>query len=398
MIVSRKHFYYVDTKSQRGSSISEVVLAVAIVIAVSPFMYGQIIDMAKESQDIAMANKIVATRDSAINFLRINQNKWKDTEEVRLSEEELKSISSLAHSGFVDKYKVNGATISDVYLAFSIPESDFRAANIAKQIGEDAAVVREDGIAYSQSWAVTAPDDFYVGDLIFKISRDFAGADKTRFLHRGTMGEDELNKMQRNLHMNNFNIFNVNDIDALSVKIVDSDSVFLESDIIDANTIYFQSGANMNSASLTVGSMRVTGDANGFKMISADKLNGNKYTTNGRIIADRATIGNSINVAGNLVLKSASSKSVSGFSGISMNKLLTPYLSATDMVFFENFGITVSSELLLSGAAPLKIGNWSFPTLTPPSFSKLTLSRASIPSVPAKEEFKKIISKDWQKN
>ena len=398
MIVSRKHFYYVDTKSQRGSSISEVVLAVAIVIAVSPFMYGQIIDMAKESQDIAMANKIVATRDSAINFLRINQNKWKDTEEVRLSEEELKSISSLAHSGFVDKYKVNGATISDVYLAFSIPESDFRAANIAKQIGEDAAVVREDGIAYSQSWAVTAPDDFYVGDLIFKISRDFAGADKTRFLHRGTMGEDELNKMQRNLHMNNFNIFNVNDIDALSVKIVDSDSVFLESDIIDANTIYFQSGANMNSASLTVGSMRVTGDANGFKMISADKLNGNKYTTNGRIIADRATIGNSINVAGNLVLKSASSKSVSGFSGISMNKLLTPYLSATDMVFFENFGITVSGELLLSGAAPLKIGNWSFPTLTPPSFSKLTLSRASIPSVPAKEEFKKIISKDWQKN
>ena len=398
MTVCKKHFEYSDIKSQRGASISEVVLAVAIVIAVSPFMYSQIIDMAKESQDIAMANKIVATRDNAINFLRINQNKWKDTAEIKLSEEDLKNITNMAHSGFVDKYKVNGATISDVYLAFSIPESGYRAANIAKQIGEDAAIVREDGVAYSQSWAVSAPDDFYIGDLIFKITRDFSGADKTKFLHRGTMGEDELNQMQRNLHMNNFNIFNVNDIDASSVKMIETDTVFLESDIVDANTIYFQSGANMNSSSVTVGSMRVTGDANGFKMISADKLNGNKYTTNGRIIADRATVGNSINVAGNLVLKSPSSRTVSGFSGISMNKLLTPYLSTTDMVFFENFGITVSGELLLSGSAPLRIGNWSFPTLTPPSFSKLTLSRASIPSVPDKYEFKKITSKDWQKN
>ncbi len=398
MTVYRKHFYCSDTKSQRGASISEVVLAVAIVIAVSPFMYNQIIDMAKESQDIAMANKIVATRDNVINFLRVNQNKWTDTAEIKLSDEELKNISSFAHSGFVDKYKVNGAMISDVYLAFSIPESNFRAANIAKQIGEDAAIVREDGVAYSQSWAVTAPDDFYVGDLIFKITRDFAGNDKAKFLHRGTMGEDELNKMQRNLHMNNFNIFNVNDIDSVSTKMVDTETVFLESDIIDANTIYFQSGANMNSTSITVGSMRVTGDANGFRMITADKLNGNKYTTNGRIIADRATIGNSINVAGNFILKSSSAKTVSGFSGISMSKLLIPYLSATDMVFFENFGITVSGELLLSGVAPLRIGDWSFPTLTPPSFSKLTLSRASIPSVPDKYEFKKITSKDWQKN
>lgn len=398
MTVYKKHFYDIDKKSQRGASISEVILSVAIIVAVSPFMYNQIIDMSKESKDIAMANKIVEMRDGVINFLRINQNKWADTAEIKLSEDELKNIAPMAHSGFVDKYKINGATISDVYLAFDIPESDYRAANIAKQIGEDAAVVREDGIAYSQSWAVTAPDDFFVGDLIFKISRDFDAADKTRFLHRGTMGEDNLNQMQRDLHMNNFNIFNVNDIDALSAKIIDTDSVFLESDLIDANTIYFQSGANMNSSNITVGSMRVTGDANGFRMITADKLNGNKYTTNGRLIVDRATIGNSINVANNLVLKSSSSKSVSGFSGISMNKLLIPYLSVTDMVFFENFGITVSGELLLSGAAPLKIGNWVFPTTTPPSFSKLTLTRASISAVPDKDEFKKITSKDWQTN
>lgn len=398
MVVCKKRFFNMDVKSQRGSSISEVILAVAVVIAISPFMYNQMIDMSKESEDIAMANKIVSLRDSVINFLRINQNEWPDTVEIKLSDEELSKISPMAHTGFVDKYKVNGATISDVYLAFDIPESDFRAANIAKQIGEDAAIVREDGIAYSQSWAVSAPDDFNVGDLIFRISRDFDGSDKMRFLHRGTMGEDELNKMQRDLHMNNFNIFNVNNIDGVSVKVNDADAVFLESDIVDANTVYFQSGANMNSANVAIGSMRVTGDTNGFRTIKADVLNGNRYTTNGRIIADRATIGNSVNVAGNLVLKSTSSKSVSGFSGISMNKLLTPYLSATDIVFYENFGITVSGELLLSGNAPLRIGSWFFPTTTPPSFSKFILTRASIPSTPDKDEFKKITSKNWQQN
>lgn len=141
--------------------------------------------------------------------------------------------------------------------------------------------------------------------------------------------------------------------------------------------------------------MRVTGDTNGFRTIKADVLNSDKYTTNGRLIVDRATIGNSVNVAGNLILKSPNTRTISGFGGISVNKLLTPYLTATDLVFFENFGITVSGELLLAGIAPLKIGSWSFPSTTPPSFSKLILTRASIPSNPDMDEFDKITSQNW---
>ena len=375
---------------------TEVILAVAVIVAVSPFMYNQILNMTRDSEDIAKANQIVKYRDGIINFLRVNQNKWEDADEIKMTDEEIKEIAPLAHTVFIDKYKVNGATITEAYLAFTIPQSGYRVANIAKQIGEDAAIVREDGVAYSQSWAVSAPEDFYVGDLIYRVSRDFEGADKSKFLHRGTMGEDNLNQMQRNLHMNNFNIFNVSDIDAVSAKIVDVDAVFLNASVVDANNIYFSSGANMNSANMAVGSMRVTGDTNGFKTIRADKLNGNKYTTNGRIIADRATIGNSINVSGNLILKSASATTSSGFGGISMNKLLTPYISATDMSFFENYGITVSGELLLAAQAPLKIGNWVFPSVTPPSFSKFILTRATLPVTPAIDEFKKLTGKDWQ--
>ena len=392
----KKHFCRKSMLAQRGASMIEVVLAVAVVISVSPFLYRQIIDMAQESSDIATANQIVKLRDGVINFLRVNHTKWKPTEEIKMTEEQIQQVAPSAHSGFIDKYKVNGASINDVYLAFDLDLPDYRVANIAKQIGEDAAVVREDGIAYSQSWAVSAPEDFYVGDLIFKISRDFEGADKSRFLHRGTMGEDKLNQMERDLHLNNYNIFNVSAIDGESAKIVDVDAVFLNADVVDANSIYFTSGANMNSANIAVESMRVTGDTNGFKSIRADKLNGNKYTTNGRLVVDRATIGNSVNVSGNLILKSTGTQSTGTFSGISMGKLLIPYLSATDMVFYENFGITVSGELLLAGDAPLKIGSWAFPSNVPPSFSKFILTRAPIPSVPDSAEFKKIMQKDWQ--
>ena len=392
MIVYKKHF----NRSERGATMTEVILAVAVVVAVSPFLYNQIIDMTQESTNIAIANQIVDLRGDVINFLRINQNKWKDTEEIRMSAEQIQEVAPSAHSGFIDRYKINGAEITDVYLAFNMDMPDYRVANIAKQIGEDAAVVREDGVAYSQSWAVSAPDDFYVGDLIYKISRDFAGADKSKFLHRGTMGEDGLNQMKRTLHLNNYNIFNVSTIDAKSAKIVDADAVYLDADVIDSTNVYFSSGATLNSANIAVGSMRVTGDTNGFRTIRADTLNGKKYTTNGRLIVDRATVTNSVNVSGNLILKTSGSQTISGFGGISANKLMTPYLSATDMAFFENYGITVSGELLLTGNAPLKIGNWLFPSKTPPSFSKFILTRAPIPAVPAPSEFKAIMQKNWQ--
>lgn len=394
MIVSKSHFY--NTNTQRGASVLEVMLAITVVLAVSPFVYTQTIKMANDVRDIANANKIVSLRDGVINYIRINQGQWPDTAEIKMSEEDIEKIAPIAHSGFIDKYSVNGATITDVYLAFDINDSGFRSANVAKYIGDDAAIVREDGIAYSQNWAVSAPDNFMVGDLIYKISRDFGTSDKSKFLHRGTMGEDKLNQMQRDLHMNSFNMYNVSNIDAVSVKIFDVDAVFIESDMVDSENVYFTSGANLDSQNITFGSMRVTGDASGLNSIVANKLNGDKYTTTGRVIADSAVVGNSVNVANNLVLKSTSANTISGFNGISTNKLLTPYLSATDLVFYENFGITVSGELLMTSNAPLRIGNWLFPTNVPPSFSKFILTRASIPPVPDKDEFKKITSKNWQ--
>ena len=383
--------------SMRGATMIEVVLAITIVLGLSPFLYSHIIDISHDINDMNIANQIVKERDGIINFVRTNQSSWDSVSEIKLSSEQLANIAPLAHAGFIDKYQVNGATITDIYLAFDIDNNNFRTANIAHHIGSDAAVVRDDNVAYADSWAVSAPSDFYVGDFIYRISRDFSGADKSKFLHRGTMGEDKLNQMQRNLHMNNFNMYNVGNVKSLSTRIIDSDAIFVQSDVVDADNVYFAAGANMDSQNVTINNMRVTGDTSGFRTITADILNNDKYTTSGRIITDSATIGNSVNVSNNMILKSTSAKTVSGFDGISTSKLLTPYISAATMIFNDGFGITVSGELLMSGKAALQIGSWGFPTYTPPAFSSFIISRSEMPVAPNAKDFKEILSENWDK-
>ena len=135
MTVCKKHFCKSALYSQSGASVLEVLLAIAVVLAISPFMYNQIIDMTHDVQDIAMANKIVSVRDGVINFVRVNQNQWEDVAEIKMDEKDIEKIAPMAHSGFVDKYMVNGATITDVYLAFDVQDKDYREANVARYIG-----------------------------------------------------------------------------------------------------------------------------------------------------------------------------------------------------------------------------------------------------------------------
>ena len=87
MTVCKKHFNRAITLAQRGATMTEVILAVAVVVVVSPFLYNQIIDMTHESSDIATANKIVNLRGSVINYLRINQPQWDEVAEIKMGED-----------------------------------------------------------------------------------------------------------------------------------------------------------------------------------------------------------------------------------------------------------------------------------------------------------------------
>lgn len=392
MVVLNKKFF---SNSARGASILEVLLAMAIVAMAMPFVYNQIATTSNTLHDIAAARRIMSTRDAVLNFVRMNQDKWPDSAQIRLDESELASISPDASAGLVDKYAVNGAVITDVYLAFETPDDDLRTNKIARHIGGDAAVVGDDGVAYGNTWAVAAPD-FISGDLIYRISRDVAGTDTSQYLHRGTSGEDNLNVMERDLDMAHHHIYNVASLNASSARIKNGNATFVDANDLVANTTYFSSGANVDGSNVSLGAVRVSGDMSGFKNIYADNVNGRGYTTTGRIITDRATITNSINIAHDLVIKSDTSRTISDFTGISVNSVAVPFVSAEEMIFYDNFGLTVSGELLMSTTSPLKIGNWIFPSTTPPQFSSFTLSRATRPAMPTRGEFNSLMRTGWQ--
>lgn len=392
MTVRNKIFF--DNES-RGASILEVVLVMAIIALATPFVYNQINESNKTLKNIATAKKIIDVRDNALNFVRINQDKWPDVAQIKLSDEELKDISQDAVAGFIDKYIVTGATKTDVYLAFDLPDSDLHANKIAKHIGADAAVVGGDGIAYSDTWAVSAPD-FVVGDLIYKISRDLVGNDTSKYLHRATSGEDELNVMKRDLNMGLYNIYDVATLDAQSVDIRNANATFVKTPAISANEVYFSGGANVEGQNIELGNLRVSGDISGFRNIYAQNVNGNKYTTSGRIITDRATIIDKINVSKDFILKSDSARTISGFAGISVNTVFTSFISTEEIIFYDSFGLTVSGELLMSTVQPLKIGNWVFPSTRPPEFSEFNLSRGKKPAMPNQNAFNDIMRDDWK--
>lgn len=385
-----------DTKSS-GASMTEVLLAMAIVAMATPFVYKQIANTNQTLRDIAIAKAVIATRDSVLNFVRTNQDKWPDEVQIKLDENDLANISPDAFAGFIDKYPVIGTTITDVYLAFKIDDSYLHTQQIAKHIGGDAAVVSDDGIAYGNTWAVAAPD-FQTGDLIYRISRKISGEDTSKYLHRATSGEDDFNVMQRDLNMNKHHIHNIATITAESARITNIDAVFVNADEVNAENVYFSAGANMDGQDVHFDNLRVSGDMYGFRNMYADNLNGSGFTTTGRIIIDKANILNSIKVGNNMVVKSDSSRSVSGFTSISASSVLTPFVSSEEMMFYNNFGLTVSGELLMSTTPPLRIGNWVFPSNKPPMFSRFEITRATIPNKPISNEFDAIIKSGWQLN
>ena len=381
--------------NNRGASMLEVLLAMAIVAMAMPVVYSQMNEVNESLRDMLDARKIIDSRDDVLNFVRLNQGSWPDVAQIRLADEELDAISELPKAGFIDKYFVNGATVTDVYLAFDLGKTKIRTNRIAKNIGTDAAVVGIDGIAYGDSWAVAAPD-FKEGDLIYRISKNIIGEDKSKFLHRTEMGEENLNTMLRDLNMAGNKILDVGGIDAKSARINNASTSFIEVGSLLSDNIYFSSGANLYADNAAFGALRVTGDITGFRNIYVDTLNGKNYTPNGRIIADRATIYNSINIANNLTLKSDTSRTISAFTGITAHSLNTSYISTEEIIFYENFGLTISGELLMSTTSPLKIGSWVFPSLTPPKFSVLNLQRARLPVAPISKDFSVIMSKGWQ--
>lgn len=395
-----------------GASLIEVILAISIIAVAAPFMYKQIKRTYGDIENISVAQRIVDLQDSVLNFVRIHQEDWPEEAEIALTPENIQEMSPMISSGIIDKRKFQGTTVTDVYLAFNISDSVVRTNQIARQIGGAAAVVGDDGIAYGNNWAVAGPG-FEPGYLIYKISHNFATQDRTNFLHRAASdaivdnkrnkdqtddesGVNNLNAMLRNLNMGGKDLLNVGNLEADSVSVKNINATFIKSDVVDADSVYFSSGANIQGSDAIIDTIRALGDISGFRNITANNLNGNTFSNTGAIITDRATITKSVRIGNLFKLKSSSNKTINVFTAISSNTVYTPYVTATDMIFYGDFGLTVSGELLMSQTAPLKIGSWTFPSNQMPQFAQLKLGRAQISKTPDKAEFSAIMSSDWQ--
>ena len=392
MTVLNKIFYKND---QSGSSMTEILLSMAIIAVAVPFVYSQISQTNQTIQDITTAKKIIGVRDTVLNFVRTNQSRWPEVAQIQLDSADLMEVSPDAHAGFIDKYPVANATITDIYLAFRPDTTELRTHKIARHIGGDAAIVDDNGIAYGNTWAVAAPD-FQTGDLIYRVTRDISGEDTSKYLHRTTSGEDELNMMMRDLNMANHHIHNTADVIAETIEINKATTTFVSADNLSAQTIYFSSGANLDGQDVIFSNLRVSDDMYGFRNIYAENLNGAGFTTNGRIITDKAQILKSVNIGNNLYIKSDSTRTISGFTGLTANVVYAPFILSDEITFFENFGLTVSGELLMSTTVPLKIGTWSFPSAKPPQFTDFKIKRAQIPDAPNKNDFNALIKSGWQ--
>ena len=406
-------------KQQRGAGLMEVLLAVAIVGAIMPFAYNGVMEMSNSIVDVSEARRISEWSDPIMAYVRKNQADWPDNAEVEFDEEEIEIIreqnsgSQISgrmlhpYAGFIEKRSALGGAMINAYLAFRpVDISEVRVANIARNIGSDAAIVSANFEAVSPTgWSISS-DIFAAGDLIVRIS-DILGEDEAhRYLHRTYLDDSDMNTMFRDLNMGKRNMVNVGTVIAKNIKSSNANIWFAEAPELRALDAYFPDGATVDPSKATLSSVRVSGDISGFRKIVTKRLTGSTGTVwsqRGDVVADSVNVTGPVHVQRDLVLKSESIRTMSGFTGIRAQVLATPFVTTDQLFFTGGYGMTISSELMYSTSMnPIKLGAWTFPSVSGPKFSAIVLRKISSEnlsdrlSAPEILEFAPIISSDWK--
>lgn len=272
--------------SQRGASVLEVIFAIAVVLAITPFMFNQISEMSRTVHDIAAAKEITSLRDDVLDYVRQNQESWTEPNNP-ISTETLNGWSPSPSAGIVVKENIQGATATEAYLVFTLTfkhgdTTKYRVADVARYIGPDAAVVQSDGVAYSDTWGVEGSTNFPLSEnqLVFRIARDFEGENKNAYLHRSS-NQNGLNKMERPLHLKNniglINIRSVNTNEVISGSInsnqVDTESVNTAGKFNVLDKITFSKGVGIGYSSIDFANLIGMG-GNGSNDLRSVKLRG----------------------------------------------------------------------------------------------------------------------------
>ena len=450
-------------RTERGDSMLEMLLVIALVMAMAPYMYYRISETGRDVSNLAVAKRIPAYGAPIMNYVRLNQDLWTPAARIKMTAEELNQILADAndtdhgpatndqrpttndqrpillrqgYSGqglrrtsdqrppttdqrpttndplfslsgaFINKYKTANGSAFDIYLQFKVRGSDeMRNVKIAKMIGSDAGIARDgaaDGV-YG-NWSASS-EIFEAGNIVYRISENLAFQDSERFLHRTVLGEEKLNSMLRPMSLGGHTVYNIGAAIADSIRVADASALFADASVARATELQFPSGANLDPSGAMFGSVRVLGDITGFRNIAAGGLSGRgagTWARQGSVIADKAAVSDSVHVGGNLYVKSDVTRTISGFSGLVAHSVYVPFLSTQELAFLGGFGLTVSSELMMSGTdSPLKLGSWIFPSLNMPKLNGLVLHRFGGGDIAAaaaisQNEFKPITDSGWK--
>lgn len=402
--------------SQRGASVLEVIFAIAVVLAITPFMFNQISEMSQTVRDVSAAKEITDVRNDILNYIRQNQETWTEQNNL-IPDNVLENLptKTAPRAGIVYKENIQGATATEAYLVFNIGDSRYRVSNIAKYIGPDAAVVQDDGTAYSEIWAAQGGDGFTLnpGELVFRIARDFEGENRNTYLHRGTDAND-LNKMQRPLYLKNdgVGLVNINNINSdeqnafgsLASTTAETTSVNIGGHFTGENVTFYK-GATIDGDLVeftTLNNMGGNGDnilrvlnIRGFSEININSK-ADQALNAGTVEASTVKAVNSLfHVYQNLRISKIGTSTFSGFNNISVSGSIF-----TRDIVVDLLQLSRGAELKISRTAddngnftstPLVLGDprndtsWVWPQDPAPTFLQLDLIAGSATTKPGIE-------------
>ena len=369
---------------ENGASLLEMLFAIMIMAIAMPFAYRQIHDVSSNLRYMNIARDLINRTEYIKGYMRLNDALFPMDEFVEAESEDADKLVFIRRTEY--------ATTAFVVLQ-NYDLSILSANRVRSFIGDNAAVVEEDGVAYSAggNWSVMI-EDANPGDLILRISNMRSDNNAERFLHKTTLADDTLSTMQRDLFLGNNSIQNAGHIDARRLTANDLDINLVRVPAVRAGSLFFPNGLNLNPTNSTFQNMRVTGDITGFRNITGDNFTNRR----GGIITERATVNNRLVVTNRFEVRSPTARSVGGFAGISASSARVSYLDTEILTFVPDFGLVVSSEMLYSTTAPLRIGNWNFPNAgnTGPRFNQLYLGGNRVQmEIP---DFSSVVRERWR--
>ncbi len=415
------------SKTERGASMFEVILAMAIVGMIAPFAYQKIFETTRDLSDIGIARYIQGYEEPILNYIRVKQVSWPATvQKVIPSEsfyEELKPFGADPENqrfkNFIDGKSVlinksttgRGNMVVNAYMIVDMDKSInmFRAHHIASVLGMAGGAVEADGNIYSilGSWSIT---DWKGEDNVvaYRIDATNKLVQNNQYLHRLKLGSrTALNSMETTLYLGEglkkHDLNNVRDLFGNILNVgTNISSYFINAEELKANEGFFFQGAKIipindqsSDQKTSMQSMRVTEEIMGAKEIQVPKffgglsnqevgdLENQNYHQQGKIVANRTAVSKELWVGELLEAKSDSTRTLSFFNKIVARTMSVPYVKTTTLTFAGDFGLAISNEILREGEyTPIKFGYWSYSLNpaqnnykgpTPPSFAKLTL-------------------------